>query len=293
MAESEAPGLVFRNTSFTMRDRFTPARACSTRTRMLANFRLVRFSAAVSSPWRGFFFQRFGTELRCRRFPIAPLKIGKQRRPLLLRARLPHDLAAVQRLSLAGRLAGTPIRQQVVHRKGSRMRRVGIQRRHQRRARLNQTDSRVATAVDPTLVALRQAEPTLQVEVIPDPLIVLLADEQAGQEAQHQRRHPVADRILGRLETIDQRLELLLPLGDVLRPGLQRRGHLRDHRDVLSDDLLLLLDLVQAALDASGQAAELLLRESPFFASRSRWSDAWTSFSASAIRNPGGCSGPP
>src|SRR3954451_4788307 len=60
MAESEVPGLVFRNTSFTMRERFTPARACSTRTRMLANFRFVRFSAAVSSPRRGFFFRLAG-----------------------------------------------------------------------------------------------------------------------------------------------------------------------------------------------------------------------------------------
>ena len=58
-------------------------------------------------------------------------------------------------------------------------------------------------------------------------------------------------------------------------------------------DLLLLLDFVQARLDASGQAAELLLREPPFFASKFRWIDSRTSFNASAIRKPGGCSGPP
>src|SRR5271165_4227975 len=57
MAESESPSLVFRKTSFTMRERFTPARACSTLTRMRANFRFVRFSAAVSSPRGGFFFR--------------------------------------------------------------------------------------------------------------------------------------------------------------------------------------------------------------------------------------------
>src|SRR3982751_2532965 len=164
---------------------------------------------------------------------------------------------------------------------------------HQRRSVQDQPNPRVAMTVDPPLVTLRQAEPPLQIEIVPDRFILLLADEEAGQEAEHHRRHAVADRILGRLEAIDQRLELLLALGDVLRPGLQRRGHLRDHAHVLSDHLLLLLDLVQAALDASGQAAELLLRESPFCASRSRWSDAWTSFNASAIRNPGGCSGPP
>src|SRR3954452_10509372 len=57
MTESDTPSLVFRNTSFTMRLRFTPASACSTRTRMRANLRFVRFSAAVSSPRGGFFFR--------------------------------------------------------------------------------------------------------------------------------------------------------------------------------------------------------------------------------------------
>ena len=151
----------------------------------------------------------------------------------------------------------------------------------------------MSPTVDPTFVALGQAKPTLQIEIIPNRFILLLAHEQAGQEAEHHRRHAVADRILGRLEVIDQRLELLLALGDVLRPGLERRGHLRDHRDVFSDDLLLLLDFVQAPLDASGEAAELLLGEPPFFASRFRWIDSWTSLKASAIRKPGGCSGPP
>jgi hypothetical protein len=57
MTESETPSLVFRNTSFTMRQRFTPDRACSTLTRMRASFRLVRFSARLSSPRGGFFFR--------------------------------------------------------------------------------------------------------------------------------------------------------------------------------------------------------------------------------------------
>ena|SRR5271170_4382566 len=40
-----------------MRERFTPASACSTPTRMRANFRFLRFSAAVRSLPRGFFFR--------------------------------------------------------------------------------------------------------------------------------------------------------------------------------------------------------------------------------------------
>src|SRR3954452_5893901 len=60
MAESKTSSPVFRSTSLTMRQRFTPAKACSTRTRIRPNFRLVRFSAAVSSPPRGFFFRLAG-----------------------------------------------------------------------------------------------------------------------------------------------------------------------------------------------------------------------------------------
>ena len=164
---------------------------------------------------------------------------------------------------------------------------------HQRRPVQNQANPRVAMTVNSPRVALRQAEPALQIAIIPDRFILLLADEEAGQEAEHHRGHAVADRILGRLEVIDQRLELRLPLRDLLGPGFEGRGHLRDHRDVVSDDLLLVFDFVQAPLDAFGQTAEWLLREPPCCASKFRGSDSWTSWRASAIRTPGGCSGPP
>ena len=60
MIASDTPSLVLRNTSLTMRQRFTPARSCSPWTRICANFRLVRFSASVSSPRGGFFFRLAG-----------------------------------------------------------------------------------------------------------------------------------------------------------------------------------------------------------------------------------------
>ena len=55
MAASETSSPVFRNTSLTIRLRFTTESVCSTRTRMRLNFRLVRFSAGDSSPPGGFF----------------------------------------------------------------------------------------------------------------------------------------------------------------------------------------------------------------------------------------------
>src|SRR5215207_4213255 len=60
MTASEIPSPVFRRTSLTTRQRLTPARACSTRTRMRPSLRLPRFWAAVSSPPAGFFFRLAG-----------------------------------------------------------------------------------------------------------------------------------------------------------------------------------------------------------------------------------------
>jgi hypothetical protein len=72
MDTSDNSGFLFRNTSLTIRLRFTPAMACSTRTRICASLRLARFSAFVSSRPRGFFFRLAG--LLDRR--LVPLKTG-------------------------------------------------------------------------------------------------------------------------------------------------------------------------------------------------------------------------
>src|ERR1700733_4570384 len=57
MDSSDISGFLFRNTSLTIRQRFTPEMACSTRTRSRASLRFDPFSASVSSPPRGFFFR--------------------------------------------------------------------------------------------------------------------------------------------------------------------------------------------------------------------------------------------
>src|SRR5262245_24251972 len=57
MARSPNPSVVLRNVSFTMRHRLTPARACSTHTRMRDNLRLLRLSSSVSSRPLGSFFR--------------------------------------------------------------------------------------------------------------------------------------------------------------------------------------------------------------------------------------------
>ncbi len=76
MTASETPPFVFRSTSLTMRARFTPARSCSTFTRIRASLRLVRFSAAVSSPRGGFFFLHWQTCLNGHFFDLAEVALG-------------------------------------------------------------------------------------------------------------------------------------------------------------------------------------------------------------------------
>ena len=63
MEASDIPGFLLRKTSLTIRLRFTPAMACSTRTRSRASLWLASFSVAVSSRPRGFFFLRRQTQL--------------------------------------------------------------------------------------------------------------------------------------------------------------------------------------------------------------------------------------
>jgi len=64
MDTSDNPGFRLRNTSLTIRLRFTPAMACSTRTRIRPSRRLARFSPSVSSRPRGFFFRPAGPRHR-------------------------------------------------------------------------------------------------------------------------------------------------------------------------------------------------------------------------------------
>src|SRR3954470_14270273 len=70
MASSDSPGFLLRKTSLTIRLRFTPAMACSTRTRTRESARLARFCCSVSAPPGGFFFRLAGLADRW----LVPLK---------------------------------------------------------------------------------------------------------------------------------------------------------------------------------------------------------------------------
>ena len=67
------------------------------------------------------------SELEVRRFAIATLQLCQQDRPFFLGSRFPHDLAAGERLTLAGWYSGRAIRQQLVGCERPGMRAVCVQ----------------------------------------------------------------------------------------------------------------------------------------------------------------------
>ena len=168
------------------------------------------------------------------------------------------------------------------------MRMVRVQHQHQRRPFLHDPHPRVAMAVNPTLVALGQAKPPLQVEIVEDLRHVVATGKQAATERQHQPHHVVMNRVGGLLEPRSQLFELRLALLAIPRPRLQRCGHLLDLLHRLANRLLLARYQGQTTVDATGQTVQLLLCEPPFFASKLRWIDSRTCPNPSAIRTPGG-----
>ena len=86
-------------------------------------------------------------------------------------------------------------------------------------ARLGCSNPRVAMTVNSSLVAFGQAEPSLKIEIVLDLLKLSLADKKAGQEADHQPGHVLANRNLIPLESIDQSLNFFWRSSQVSPPG--------------------------------------------------------------------------
>ena len=146
----------------------------------------------------------------------------------------------------------------------------------------------LAMAVDPTLVALGQAKPPLQVEIVSDLLKLGSAHEEAGEKADHDLGHVPVNRIRDTLEALNQVFESLPACLVVVPFGFEGRGNLTDFLDVFLDRLLFGSDMFQPAVDAPGKTAELGFRDPPFFSSKFRWIESLTSARASAIHRPGG-----
>ena len=148
---------------------------------------------------------------------------------------------------------------------GSGCERVRVQGMHQRRAFQNDANPRVAMAVDPPLVTLGQAKPPLQIEIVLDLLKLALAHEQAGEKADHHLGHLLVNRVPGLLESIDQLLELLLPLRAAPRSRFEGRGDFLDVLDVAADRLLFGLALRRGRGRCSRPVGRVAALRTPFF----------------------------
>jgi hypothetical protein len=112
----------------------------------------------------------------------------------------------------------------------------------------------------------------------------------------HHVAHVVPDQVGTALELRLQRLQRLqLCLSLRARATVRVEGGLDGShlRHLVAHLFLGGLHAAQPPVDVAGQPGESLMRHPLFGASRFRWRDARTSPRASAMRMPGGCSGPP
>ena len=193
---------------------------------------------------------------------------------------------------MPGRL-GLPVRSQVFHTEGFGVSQMRVQGQQQRRAFLHDSHPGVTMAMNPTLMSLGQAKPTLQIEVVTRQVRLVTPDEQSRLEAPHHRRHLLPDRVRFGSQAISQRREDDPTLIARAAGRIEGRPDLDDLLNPLSDRDLRLLDRIESPVDETGQAAQERFASPPFFAPRFRPRDCRTSPNASAIRSPGGSSGPP
>jgi hypothetical protein len=199
----------------------------------------------------------------------------------------------MDRFQLMSGRSGLAVGPEVVGFKWPGVSQVGIQGHEQRRALLYDPHSGVTVAVNATLMPLRLAKPTLQVQVVTRQARLVTADEQARLEAPHRRRHLAPHRVRFGPQAIANRLEEGTAFMARAARRIEGGGDLDDLAHTLPDRDLGLLDRIQSPVDEPGQATQERLGSPPFFAPRFRPMDRLTSPNASAIRKPGGWSGPP
>ena len=151
----------------------------------------------------------------------------------------------------------------------------------------------MAVAVNAALVSFGLSEPAFEVEVVLRQVPVLPAHKQSRRKAGHDVAHRLPDGIVTLLQLRLQALKLCLTLRTRTIVRFERCLDRPDLLHVGANSVLCGVDGAQPPVDVAGQLPESVVSSPPFFASRLRWSEACTSSKASAIRQPGGCRGPP
>ena len=186
-----------------------------------------------------------------------------------------------------------PVGPEVCRRQGRGMLQVGIKGHQAWRPLLHEPAPGVAVAVDAALVPFGLSEPAFEVEVGLGQVCLLAPDTQPRGKARHHAAHVLAGRIVACLALPLQDLKRLLTLGT--RPSGRRERRLDglDSLPISTHGLVDVMDCCQASVAGARSTREARVRRPPLYASRCRWSEAWTSAKASAMRRPGGCRGPP
>ena len=182
---------------------------------------------------------------------------------------------------------------EIVCRKRVAMHLMGVQGQHQGGTFLNDADTGMLVSVDASFVAFGLPEPALQIKIILRQTGIVAANKQARLETGHDFAHVLRYRIVVRLKGVAQGLKSAPTFCFGASRETERGLHLSHPVYLLVDFLLAGTHLREPAIDAAGQAFELRVPAPPFFTSRLRCKDVRTSLKASAIRKPGGCSGPP
>jgi hypothetical protein len=173
------------------------------------------------------------------------------------------------------------------------MRHMRIERRQQCGAFVDEAHPSVAVAMHAALVAFGVAKPAFEVEVVLGEIRVVTSHQQAWLKTRQHPTHVLPPRIVTLLELFPHGLKLHVPVVARAIGRLKRGLDCPDVCHLVTSGLLGRLHTCQASVHRAGQAREWLVGIPPFCTSRFRGSDARTSPKASAIRKPGGCSGPP
>src|SRR5438876_1478667 len=200
-----------------------------------------------------------------------------------------HDLATFDRLLLACRHTAMTVGLKILDRKGGIMMHVCIKCQHQRWTLLYQPNARMATTMNPTLVAFGTFEPTLQIQIVFWKIGHLSPHKQPRLKTAHHLGKLLVNGVNACLPLLPQRDELcltLLPCGFVVR--LEDALDCSQVLDIVRNLRQGLAGALQAAVNTTGQPLQQRLCTPPFWASRLRSSDSRTSCNASLIRTPGG-----
>lgn len=105
------------------------------------------------------------------------------------------------------------VRKKLSSTQGRRVMLVGVEGGQESRASPHDAGARVGMAVDPALMALRQPECPLQVEVVQRQMWIVTPGEESWGEGSHESRHVLVDRVLRRLELNRECIKRRLSVG--------------------------------------------------------------------------------